>query len=138
MSQLLLQKYAYCYSPRVDHCPRFWLSSSATSEKPSKFWFERIVMLLWLVCCMLLSNSFAGTMRANLIVVQPTFRFKTLNDVLRHPEMTIVYPANTPAENMINVSEPLQTKGPHGNRFVQPKTSDAGLLSWHTSLYKWP
>ncbi|OQR72746.1 hypothetical protein BIW11_01244, partial [Tropilaelaps mercedesae] len=35
-------------------------------------------------------------------VVQPTFRFKTLYDVLQHPEMTVVYPANTPAENMIN------------------------------------
>lgn len=76
----------------------------ATSEKPSTFWFERVVTLLWLVSCMLLSNSFAGTMRANLIVIQPTFRFKSLYDVLQHPEMTVVYPANTPAENMINVS----------------------------------
>ncbi|XP_022690309.1 uncharacterized protein LOC111261243 isoform X2 [Varroa jacobsoni] len=78
------------------------LLQEATSEKPSTFWFERVVTLLWLVSCMLLSNSFAGTMRANLIVIQPTFRFKSLYDVLQHPEMTVVYPANTPAENMIN------------------------------------
>lgn len=61
-------------------------------------------MLLWLVNCMLISYAFAGSMRANLVVVQPTFRFKTLNDVLKRPDMTVVYPANTPAENMIDVS----------------------------------
>ncbi|OQR68063.1 hypothetical protein BIW11_13144, partial [Tropilaelaps mercedesae] len=87
------------------------LLQEATSEKPSKIWFERLAQGLWLIVSMLLSYMFLGAMRANLIVLTPTLRIDDLDQLLQHPEIKLYYAAKSPGENLMN-----ETQGELGKR----------------------
>lgn len=81
--------------------------NTATSEKPSKLWFERCFLGLWLLMCTLLSYTFLGSMKANLIVLTPTLRIDGLDQLVEHPELTLFYGAKTPGENIMSVGLPI-------------------------------
>lgn len=55
--------------------------------------------------CTLISYTFLGTMKANLIVLTPTERIDSLADVLARPRLTIYFPIHTPAERILYVSD---------------------------------
>ncbi|OQR78923.1 hypothetical protein BIW11_06086 [Tropilaelaps mercedesae] len=79
------------------------LLQEATSSKPPRLWFERLVRGVWYVGCMLLSYIFLGTLRANLVVQTPTERIKGIDQFLSHPERPIYIGAKTPATWIIAV-----------------------------------
>ncbi|XP_069182971.1 probable glutamate receptor [Procambarus clarkii] len=84
-----------------------------------EWWWERMVMLAWMMVTLVLTRSYSGNLLALLAVKYIPQPYQTLEDVVRDPSVKMIWKANTIYENYFRTSTSgiyrevgdLETKG---------------------------
>ena len=67
------------------------------------WWWERLVLRLWMLTTLVLTKSYAGNLMSLLAVRYVPQPFQTLKDVLDHPSVAMIWQKYSSYEQLIRV-----------------------------------
>ncbi|XP_069169913.1 probable glutamate receptor [Procambarus clarkii] len=73
-------------------------------SRSDEWWWERMVMLVWMMVMLVLSRSYSGNLLALLAVRYIPHPYQTLEDVVHDPSVKMIWKANTIYENYFRTS----------------------------------
>ena len=69
------------------------------------WWWERLVLGLWMLTTLVLTRSYAGNLMSLLAVRHVPQPFQTLRDVLDHPSVAMIWQKYSKNEEFLRVGE---------------------------------
>nr|XP_045610233.1 glutamate receptor-like [Procambarus clarkii] len=73
-------------------------------SRSDEWWWEKMVMLVWMMVMLVLSRSYSGNLLALLAVRYIPHPYQTLEDVVHDPSVKMIWKANTIYENYFRTS----------------------------------